>query len=150
MASLTEEQMALLEKALGGKLSPDEQRTFQNLVKEHPDLRREWESLKTLHGVTTSMKFTNLPEETWDRYWANVYARLERGLAWLLISIGGAILVATAGYQAILAFLQDQHIPLFTKIAIAAVLVGTAILLVSVAREKWIMRRSDKYKEVLR
>jgi hypothetical protein len=64
MASLTEEQMALLEKALGGKLSPDEQRTFQNLVKEHPDFRREWESLKTLHGVTTSMKFTNLPEET--------------------------------------------------------------------------------------
>lgn len=150
MAGLTEDQMALLEKALTGKLTPEEQRTFQALLAEDPQIRKEWDSLKTLHGVTTHMKFGDPPEETWDRYWAGVYARIERGLAWLLISLGTAVLLAVGGYRAVSAFFEDQTTPLFMKVAIAAVVLGGAILLVSIAREKWILWKSDKYKEVVR
>jgi hypothetical protein len=150
MAALTEHQTALLEKALAGTLMADERREFESLLNKNPDVRTEWESLKSLQEVTTRMNFRKPPEETWDRYWAGVYARLERGFAWLLVSVGGTILLALAGYEAITAFLRDSQIPTLTKVAIGAFVLGVAILLVSIAREKWTMRKSDKYKEVVR
>jgi hypothetical protein len=86
----------------------------------------------------------------WARYWVGVYARLERGIAWVLISVGGAILLAVAGYQALLALLEDTAMPLLGKLGLVVLVLGAAILLVSVVREKWFLRKTDKYKEVVR
>ena len=96
------------------------------------------------------LKFKQPPEETWDRYWAGVYSRLERGLAWLLISIGTAVVLAIVGYAAIMKFLEDTSTPLAVKLGVGALLLGGAVLLVSVLREKMVMRKTDKYKEVTR
>ena len=97
-----------------------------------------------------AMNLKKPPEETWDRYWGGVYARLERGIAWILISLGAAVLIAFAAYHAVLAFLEDTSSPLLLKIALAALVLGGAVLLVSVIREKLVLRKSDKYREVVR
>jgi len=150
MIQLTEHESALLGKALEGALKEEESQEFEALLARRPELRLEYNSLKKIREVTMDMKFRKPPDETWDRYWGGVYARLERGIAWALMSIGAAVVLAFSGYHAVLAFLEDTSAPAVVKIAVAALVLGGAILLVSVMREKFILRKTDKYREVIR
>lgn len=150
MTNLSEQQQALLMKGLDGELSGEQEQEFHELLQHHEEVRKEWEAMKKLKEMTGTMKFNEPPEETWDRYWAGVYARMERGLAWLLVSIGAALVLTIAGYEAIGRMLSDTALSLPAKLGMIALLLGTAILVVSVAREKWVTRKSDKYREVIR
>jgi ferric-dicitrate binding protein FerR (iron transport regulator) len=150
MNELNEQQQLLLVKALDGELSTEERRAFDDELATNDEFRREWSHAQALKEVTSTMKFKQPSEETWDRYWAGVYARLERGLAWMLISVGAAVLLAYAGYHAVEAFLADTETPFVLKLATGAVAFGFAVLVVSVIRERWFVRKSDKYREVVR
>lgn len=150
MDELTVQQQELMTKALDGMLTREEQKEFEELMRANAAFRREWESLKSIKEVTVTMKLKRPPDETWDRYWAGVYARLERGIAWLLISVGAAVLLALAGYHAVINMMEDQSTPLSIKLAVGAVVLGVAVLLVSVLREKWFIRKTDKYREIVR
>lgn len=150
MKELTDHEHLLLAKAVDGDLTQKENSELQKLLAEHPELQSELASMKSLKETTMSMKFKQPPEETWDRYWAGVYARMERGFAWLLVSIGGAILLAFGAYNAAISFMHDESIPFLIKLAIGVVALGTAILFISVLREKWFVHKSDKYREVIR
>ena len=44
-----------------------------------PDLDAEWRRLARVKEVIGGLTLQPLPEELWDRYWASVYTRLERG-----------------------------------------------------------------------
>lgn len=79
----------LLMAALDRELSPEDEREFKNFLAISPDCQREWEEYQKLKEATVQLKFMQPPEEVWDRYWLNVYNRIERGLGWILISIGG-------------------------------------------------------------
>ena len=147
---LTEHESVLLGKALEGVLEEAERREYEALLERRPELRKELQTLKDVQEVTMAMNFKKPPEETWDRYWGGVYARMERGVAWMLISLGAAVGIAFAGYHAMLALLEDTSAPLLLKIALAALVLGGAILLVSVVREKLVLRKTDKYREVIR
>lgn len=150
MKELTNHEHMLLAKAVEGDLTQKESSELQKLLAAHPELQSELASMKSLKETTMSMKFKQPPEETWDRYWAGVYARMERGFAWLLVSIGGAILLAFGAYNAAISFMHDESIPFLIKLAIGVVALGTAILFISVLREKWFVHKSDKYREVIR
>jgi anti-sigma factor RsiW len=147
---MTEREQSLIARSLDGSLSTDEQREFDRVMKAHPDVRREMESLRSMKEVTMELQFKKPPEEQWARYWAGVYARLERGVAWVLISIGGALVLAVAAYRMVEVLVQDTAMPLLMKLGIVALVLGGAILLVSVVREKWFLRKSDRYREVER
>jgi hypothetical protein len=147
---LAERESMLLEKALSGALLAEERKEFKRLLQSRPDIRAEWESVSSLQEVTSAMRLKKAPEETWDQYWAGVYSRMERGIAWLLISVGAVVLLALAAYEAVLSFVETPDIPLAVKLATGALVAGLAVLIVSIAREKWSMRKSDKYKEVVR
>lgn len=150
MANLNEQQKALLMRALDGELSEEQEQEFHALMQHHEEVRKEWETMKQLRDMTGAMKFNEPPEETWDRYWAGVYARMERGLAWLLVSIGAALVITIAGYEAIGRMLTDAALPLPAKLGMAALVLGTSILVVSIVREKWFTHKSDKYRKVIR
>jgi hypothetical protein len=67
-----------------------------------------------------------------------------------LVSIGAAVVLAYAAFQAITNLIADTTIPGVLKIGIAALLLGVAVLAVSVFREKWFARKSDTYRKVIR
>ena len=96
------------------------------------------------------MKMKKLPEYYWDDYWTNVYNRLERGISWLLISLGAIIVLAFAGWEALSALIADQEMNPLLKIGIFVLLIGSVILIVSILREKLLVKRIDKYREVKR
>ena len=124
------------------------------IVKDHLNSCKrcsdEYASLKKLKEVTSTMKMKKLPEYYWDDYWTNVYNRLERGISWLLISLGAIIVLAFAGWEALSALIADQEMNPLLKIGIFVLLIGSVILIVSILREKLLVKRIDKYREVKR
>lgn len=140
----------LMMGALDGELSPGDRDELAHVLQHDPVLQQEWQQLQRVKEVTQTMSLRHPPEETWDRYWTGVYRRLERGVAWILVSIGVIVLLSWGVWQAIQDILGDTALPAFIKAGILALIAGTVILLVSVVREKLILRRSDPYKDVIR
>jgi ferric-dicitrate binding protein FerR (iron transport regulator) len=146
-----ERARTLMMAALDDEISDADRTELKTLMAAAPDLDAEWRRLSRVKEVTSGLTLQPLPEELWDRYWASVYARAERGLAWILVSVGMIVLTGYAIWQAVRAFLGDVGEPLFVRVAIAAVALGGTILVLSVVREKFWMSRRDPYqKEITR
>jgi ferric-dicitrate binding protein FerR (iron transport regulator) len=146
-----ERAQALMMAALDGEISAAERAELDVLVARHADLAAEWQRFTRLKEVTSGMSLRHPPEEIWDRYWDSAYRRVERGIAWILVSAGAAVLAAYWIWHAVEAFFADTTAPLGLKLAISAVTLGLFILALSVVREKVFMARRDPYqKEVIR
>ena len=91
-----------------------------------------------------------LPEFYWDEYWQHVYNRIERGISWIIISIGTIIVLAFLVWNALSNLISDQSINPVLKGGILLLILGLLILLVSVLREKLMVKKVDKYREVER
>lgn len=145
------ERMAeLMMRALDDELTADERADFDARLAEQPELRAEWKRLSRAREVTMGMKLRDPPEEIWDGYWTSVYSRVERGVAWLLVSVGAIIVGGWAIWHWIGALLEDTTTPAPVRYSMIAVFVGLLILLVSVARHRFKVRKSDPYKDVIR
>ncbi|NIM02250.1 MAG: hypothetical protein GTN89_16075 [Acidobacteria bacterium] len=141
---------ALMMAALDDELSSAERAELHRLLAADEGLRAEWAKLKTVKEVTETMSFREPPEEIWETYWEAVYNRVERGLAWVFISLGLTVVFAWAGWRVVDSILTDTSIPWWIKISIFAAGLGGIILFISVIRERWFAKKRDAYKEVLR
>jgi ferric-dicitrate binding protein FerR (iron transport regulator) len=140
----------LMMAALDGELPTGERAELDRLLDEDAALREEWERLSKVKEVTKTMSYREPPEEVWEVFWVSVYNRAERGIGWVLISVGSLVLLGFGIWHGIMALLADTELPVFVKIAIFATALGSLVLLFSVAREKWFVRRRDPYKEIPR
>jgi ferric-dicitrate binding protein FerR (iron transport regulator) len=140
----------LMMAALDGELSPGERTKLDRLLAADTDLREEWDRLSGVKEVTETMTLRRPPEETWDIYFESVYNRLERGMAWVFLSVGTLIVVGYGLWHLLASVLEDAGIPGYLKFGIFAVLFGGAILLVSVLRERLFLRKTDPYREIER
>lgn len=140
----------LMMAALDDELAGGEQEELDRLLADDPELRGEWDRLHEVKEVTNTMSLRRPPEETWEQYFESVYNRLERGFAWILISIGAIVLTGWALWIGLEELWGATDLPMYVKIAVYAMLLGLAVLLVSVIREKWFVRKTDPYKEIQR
>ncbi len=147
---MTEREQYLLMSALDRELSTAERREFEQLLETDAEVRAEWTRLKRVKGLTDSMEFKMPSDAIWEGYMASVYRRVERGVAWILLSVGAIVLLSTGLWEAGKALFIEDDVPWYIKVSILALLVGGAILIVSVAREKLFMHRKDPYKDVIR
>ncbi|MDP2469652.1 MAG: hypothetical protein Q8W45_07015 [Candidatus Palauibacterales bacterium] len=140
----------LLLQALDGELAPGEQVELERLLLDNPELREEWDRFSRLKEVTGNMKLRNPPQEMWDGYWNSVYGRFERGIAWILVSIGAIVLGSWGAWSGVQDLMADADLPTFVKWSILALIVGLVMLLVSVLRYRIFVSRTDPYKEIER
>lgn len=140
----------LLVSGLDGELNAEEHEELERLLSADSKLRDEWNRLAKVKEVTQSMALRKPPDEVWEDYWASVYSRLERGVGWILVSIGVIVLLSYGAWEGVQALIADAEMPWFLKGAIFATTVGLAVLFVSVLREKLFVRVKDPYKDVLR
>ena len=96
------------------------------------------------------MKQKAPPEEVRDKFWINVYNRLERSIGWIIFTVGAVILITYGLFKAVESILSDTQLVGIVKVGILAAIAGLVILFVSVLREKLFVRKSDPYKEVQR
>jgi len=140
----------LMMGALDGELNDQEQQQFQSMLDNDRSLRKEYQAYKKLKKVTTSMSLKSPPPEVWDRYWLGVYNRLERGVGWIIFSVGAIILLTYFGFQFVDALIQNNQLALIAKIGIFLSIGGLAVLFVSVVREKFFTGKQDPYREIQR
>jgi len=140
----------LMMGALDSELTADEEKDFKTMLANDSDLRKEFEQYKKLKKATKAMKFKAPPPEVWDNYWLGVYNKMERGIGWLIFSIGAVILLTYGGFKMIEAVINDPGLAFIAKVGILLTIGGLAVLFVSVAREKFFTRKHDPYKEIIR
>jgi len=140
----------LMMAGLDGELSGNERAELDRLLAADEALGREWQRFKRVREVTASMRYSEPPAEVWEDYWTSVYSRTERRLGWLLMTSGLTVVFGWAAWHWIEMLLRDSSLPGYIRVAIFAIVFGLVILLVSVAREKFFVRRHDPYKEIQR
>jgi hypothetical protein len=140
----------LMMASLDGEASPEQELQLQTLLQADPALRQEFEELRSLKELTMS----NKPEEplpsVWESYWTGVYARVERGLGWVLFSLGAIVLTLFGAWEFAKEWISDSSIPLWVRLAGVSLAAGTIILLISVIREKLFLHKHERYKDIQR
>ena len=147
---MNERFIILMEKYFENELSEKEKAEFDSLLLNNLECRKEFEEQKRIKEVLNKMKLKNPSKEFWDGYWTNLYNKLERGIAWVAISIGALILIAYGSIQAVNQFFADKQTPLIVQIGTVALVFGFVVLIFSVIREKYFISKQDKYKEIQR
>ena len=147
---MNERFIILQEKYFDDMLTTEEKIEFDNLLKTNAELKTEFEEQKRIKEVLSKMRMKNPSKEVWDSYWLGIYNQIERGIAWVVISIGALIFFGYASYEAVNAFINDTQAPPLAKLGITLLIFGALILIFSLIREKIFTSKKDKYKEVQR
>lgn len=147
---MTEREIYLMELALEGELSVKEKNEFEELLSNNSKLKGEFEDQQKVKEVLMNMSLKNPGKEFWDGYWLSIYNKIERGIAWILISVSAIIIAAYGIIEAVGKLLKDTQIPMFLKVSIIVFTIGVAILIFSLIREKIAVSKKDKYKEIQR
>ena len=97
------------------------------------------------------IRFNEPTDAELSRYWSSIYNRLERGVGWILFSLGAIVLLCYGGFKLVEAVIRDPTIQWWVKGGVLALVFGTVVLFVSLLRERLAVRRVDKYsKEIER
>lgn len=138
----------LIMAAIDAELRNEDRKELSVYLNKYPELKQEFNEFKELQEITMQTKFNPLPEQVWDNYWLQVYNRLERGIGWILFSLGAIVLLFYGLYSMIESILVDVEIDWWVKLAIFSALAGVIILLISVIREKLFLHKSERYKDI--
>jgi predicted anti-sigma-YlaC factor YlaD len=138
----------LISSYLDGELDAGDKRTVEEHLASCPECRKEYEGLQKFEEVMSMVSLKSPSKELWDAYWASVYNRLERGIGWILLSLGAIVLLFFGAYKMVEGIINDPAMPLILKVGILAFLAGVAVLLVSIIREQFFLRKRERYKEI--
>ena len=140
----------LLMGYLDGELSDEQKGTFKEHLNTCDSCRQELADFRRLIAITDDVELAEPEDKLWDAYWGGLYNRLERGVGWILFSVAAIALLIYAGFKLIECLVTDPAVGVMFKIGLIAMIVGFAILFVSVARERLFFWRRDRYKDVRR
>ncbi len=129
-----------------GVMSAEEMKDFESHISTCMDCREAVRRFEELKSITGRLKMRDPTDEFWDSYWKSLYRRMERRVAWIFIAIGAVMFLLYAAYEIIRSFNEFT----WEKVALALVLIGVLLLLISVVRERVHQYRIDRYKNVKR
>lgn len=145
-----EELQRLMMAVIDGEADPAREQELLRYLGEDPELRREFDEMKTLKHATMKTQLTEPDSSLWNSYWMNTYSRMERGLGWILFSAGATLLLLFGAWEVTKEWLADPDLPFWVKTAGILLGAGTIILLVSVIREKLFLHKNERYKDIQR
>ena len=138
----------LLKKYVSGEISEKEKARFKKHLETCLQCRSELKEFDQLEAMMNEMKLKDPEDKMWEGYWASIYNRMERGVGWILFSIGAIMLVFYGLFKFAEKLIADPSVALIVKIGIVGLLVGLAILIVSIARQQVFAYRKERYREV--
>jgi len=131
-----------------GELNKEQRKQVKEHLNECSECRAEFEGINKLEEIMSKVEFKKPSKDVWKIYWYSVYNRLERRLGWILLSIGAIILLFFGAYKMIEGIIQDSTTPLVLKVGILVFIGGVVVMLVSLIRERFFIRKRERYKEV--
>jgi hypothetical protein len=145
-----EDIQRLMMAVLDGEATTEQEQMLRSHLETDADLRREFEELQTLKYATMKTQLIEPDGTLWTSYWMNTYARIERGLGWILFSAGAILLLLFGAWEITKEWLADPDLPFWVKTAGILLGAGSIILLVSVIREKLFLHKNERYKDIQR
>jgi hypothetical protein len=136
---------ALLMGFIDGELAPGERKEFEQHLAGCRECSAELEEFRKLKEVTDMVRFGEPEDKVWEAYWRGIYNRVERGIGWILVSVGAVLLLAFGAFKLIEKLLTDPTVSLILKIGVSALLLGLVFLLVSLVRERVFGLKQDRY-----
>jgi predicted anti-sigma-YlaC factor YlaD len=142
---------AMVSGYLDGELTAEQHAAFEAHLRGCPECQRQLAEMTALKERLAMMKFKEPSDVELERYWATVYTRLERGAAWVLLSLGAILLLCYGSFRLLEGLIKDPTVDVLVKIGVVALVFGLVILFVSLLRERLAVRKADKYsKEIER
>ncbi|MHC4818960.1 MAG: hypothetical protein ACYTF8_12990 [Planctomycetota bacterium] len=135
------ELYVLLMGYLDGELDEAGRTRVEAALEEDPALRRELQEMRRLKELTHSICIDSRTDAELDAFWKDIYNRLERHTAWILLLLGFSGVVAGVGYL----FFTHPGTNWPIKAAAACGLIGSLLLLWSVWRERRRVLPHDRY-----
>ena len=140
----------LLMGYLDNELSNEQRRQFEEHLSGCSECKDELKEFRRLKAITDEVTLVEPEDKIWQDYWSGVYNRIERSVGWIFFSIAAILLTIYGGFKMIEEMIKDPNIETMFKIGLLALIIGLAILFVSVLRERFYFWRKDRYKDVRR
>lgn len=139
----------MLSAYVDGELDSDARALVEDWIESDAHAREEVDRLVQMKAFTDHLALRPAPEEAWDRFHARRGNRYQRGLGWVLFWAGTGIV---GGYLAIrvVVVVLALALPLLVRLGLAVAGVGLLILLISAVRERFFVRKRDRYDDVIR
>ena len=135
---------------LDNELDEEQKKKFEEHIKRCPECTKELKSFKDLKAITDEVTLAEPEDKLWQDYWNGVYNRIERGIGWIFSSIAAIILFIFCGFKLIENVIENPQVEFVFKLGLVLLIIGLAILLVSVLRERLYFWKKDRYKDVRR
>ncbi len=134
-----------------GELSAEQRAALERHLAGCKACKRDLASLSRLKEELAMIRFREPSDVELERYWHSVYNRIERGLGWVLFSLGAIIVLCYGGFKLVEGVIKDPSVAALLKVGVVALVFGAVILFVSLLRERLAVVKVDRYsKEVQR
>ncbi len=135
---------------LDNELSDEQKRQFEEHLTGCSECKDELEEFRKLKAITDEVTLVEPEDRIWQDYWNGIYNRIERSVGWIVFSVAAILLTIYGGFKLIEEIIKDATIGMLLKAGLLALIVGLAILFVSVLRERLYFWQRDRYKDVRR
>ena len=123
------------------EMTDEERLEFEKHLAICDQCRNMLNEMNQMKEATDTVKIADLPEAVWERYWTGIFNRIERSVAWFLF-IAGALILTLYG---LFKFATDPGVTTIVGLGVILLVVGFAVLMLSVVREKLAVNKVDKY-----
>jgi predicted anti-sigma-YlaC factor YlaD len=135
---------------LDNELSDEQRNRFEEHLAGCPECAGELKEFQKLKAITDEVTLVEPEDRIWQDYWNGVYNRIERNVGWLIFSVSAILLAIYGGFKLIEDIVTDATVGMLLKLGLLALIVGLAILFVSVLRERIYFWSKDRYRNVRR
>jgi len=135
---------------LDNELDLEQKKRFEEHLKGCPECKKELVQFKNLKSITDEVTLAEPEEKLWQDYWGGVYNRIELGIGWIIFSIAAIVLLIFGGFHLIEDVIKNPGVECTLKIGLILLVIGLAILFVSVLRERIYFWKRDRYKDIQR
>ncbi len=135
---------------MDNELSDEQKNRFEEHLAGCPECVGELKEFQKLKAITDEVTLVEPEDQIWQDYWTGIYNRIERDLGWIIFSVSAILLSIYCGFRLIEEIVTDTKTGMLLKIGLIALIVGLAILFVSVLRERIYFWSKDRYRNVRR
>jgi len=135
---------------LDDELSEEQKKQFEEHLAGCPECAGELKEFQKLKAITDEVTLVEPEDKLWQDYWTGIYNRIERNIGWIIFSVSAILLAIYGGFKLIETIITDATTGLLLKIGLLALIIGLAILFVSVLRERIYFWSKDRYRNVRR
>ncbi len=138
------EMNELIDAYLDGELTQADQQRVRIYLEDTPEAMERFRELSALKQLTSTLAFVPPPEDRMAELDARLSVQAPRRMGWILLVLSVVGLLLFVGYR----FALDPGIPVLVKALYGGMVLGGALLLGSVGRQRWLELPHDRYRGV--